>query len=228
LHFSEAIEYEFPSETVLSPGKFIVLASNSTQFLSRYSFRPFDEYDGKLDNAGEKIVLKTAANDTISAFSYNSSADWPIKCNGEGYSLVPNKSNPTTNQTSPSDWRVSYQIGGSPGEDDYSPASTPELHVKNQFGVELAQNFPNPLSNNTTIGYRISEDARVQLSVYNLLGKQIRILVAASQTAGNYQVEWNGKDNNNTEIPNGIYFYQLSVQNANNRSVLSGKMVVRK
>ena len=228
LRLSEAIEYEFPSETVLNPGAFTVIAANSNQFLSRYGFRPFDEYKGKLDNAGERIVLQTGAKDTISSISYFSSGDWPLKCNGEGYSLVPVVSNPKTNQNSAWEWRASFNIGGSPGEDDYSPASTPNTFANKPIGAELAQNFPNPLSNSTIIGYRIAENAHIELAVYDLLGNKINRLVSAAQSAGNYQAEWNAKDMNNNDIPNGIYFYQLTVHTADNQVILSGKMIVRK
>jgi PKD repeat protein len=71
-------------------------------------------------------------------------------------------------------------------------------------GFGLGQNFPNPFSRTTTIRYQVSEDGPVNLSVYNLAGKEIARLVNEQKHAGNYEVILNAE-----ELTDGIYYYRL-------------------
>ena len=74
----------------------------------------------------------------------------------------------------------------------------------------LLQNFPNPFNPETTIGYNLAESADVRLQIYNVVGQVVRTLVAEPQTAGRYQVRWNGMDDRGVPVSSGIYFYQVS------------------
>ncbi|GAG92861.1 unnamed protein product, partial [marine sediment metagenome] len=226
LRFIDGIEFEFPPETELGPEEFIVLASSNAYFYSRYDFMTFGEYKGKLDNNGEWLVMVTNTNDTISAIRYNDGGDWPASPDGTGNSLVPVELNPVNDQNSPADWRASYEIGGSPGADDVPPSSIPITEITPSSDFVLAQNYPNPFTDITYIDYQIPDDAFVQLSVYNLMGQQIATLVSAHQSAGLYQVEWNGINQSNRHVPNGIYFYRLAIQSQNQSNVLTGKMML--
>jgi hypothetical protein len=74
----------------------------------------------------------------------------------------------------------------------------------------LLQNFPNPFNPETTIGYNLAESADVTLHIYNVVGQVVRTLVAEPQSAGRYQVRWNGMDDRGVPVSSGIYFYQVS------------------
>ncbi len=54
--------------------------------------------------------------------------------------------------------------------------------------------MPNPFNPSTTIGYQLPESGQVHLSVYNLLGQQVRTLVDATLEAGYYTLDWDGRD----------------------------------
>ncbi|MFQ5865510.1 MAG: choice-of-anchor D domain-containing protein, partial [bacterium] len=77
----------------------------------------------------------------------------------------------------------------------------------------LAQNYPNPFNPTTKIQFdlpdRLSDGVHVQLRIYNLLGKLVRVLVDEHRFAGQYIVEWNGKDEHGRFVASGIYLYQL-------------------
>ncbi|MGH7452381.1 MAG: T9SS type A sorting domain-containing protein, partial [bacterium] len=77
----------------------------------------------------------------------------------------------------------------------------------------LRQNSPNPVSPSTatTIRYELpfSGNAPVSLRIFNLLGQSVRELVNATQSAGQYEVRWDGRLENGEIAPAGIYFYQL-------------------
>ncbi len=68
----------------------------------------------------------------------------------------------------------------------------------------LDQNYPNPFNPATSIRYHLAAAARVQLTVYNMLGQKIRTLVNEKQNAGAYKVQFDG-----TDLASGIYFYRL-------------------
>ncbi len=73
----------------------------------------------------------------------------------------------------------------------------------------LYSNYPNPFNPITLIGYKLSNTGNVQLTIYNLLGEQIKTLVNERQSAGIYQVQWDGRDNKGEPVSNGVYLYRL-------------------
>jgi hypothetical protein len=68
----------------------------------------------------------------------------------------------------------------------------------------LSQNYPNPFNPTTKINYELPITNYVNLSVYNLLGQKVVILVDEKQNAGSYQVEWDGSG-----YASGIYYYKI-------------------
>jgi hypothetical protein len=77
----------------------------------------------------------------------------------------------------------------------------------------LEQNYPNPFNPTTTIQYNVSERSFVSLKVFNMLGEEVKTLVAAEQAAGSYPVVWNATDNAGRDVPSGVYFYQMTAGN---------------
>lgn len=78
-------------------------------------------------------------------------------------------------------------------------------------GFALEQNFPNPFSKVTTIGYRLDKESSVKLTVFDQKGKKINVLVDEVQSVGNHTVIWNGETGRNRPVVNGVYFYELRV-----------------
>ncbi|MBU0490207.1 metallophosphoesterase [bacterium] len=74
---------------------------------------------------------------------------------------------------------------------------------------QLYQNYPNPFNPTTNIKYSIPTDSRVKLTIYDMLGREIRTLVNEQQTIGYKQILWDGKDNNGRLVCTGCYIYQL-------------------
>ncbi len=68
----------------------------------------------------------------------------------------------------------------------------------------LYQNYPNPFNPTTTITYDIPLRANVKLTIYNVLGQKVAILVDEVQEPGRYNVTFNAND-----LPSGVYFYRL-------------------
>jgi len=68
----------------------------------------------------------------------------------------------------------------------------------------LSQNYPNPFNPSTTIAYGLEKSGQVKLTVYNLLGEVLSILVNGHQTAGSYTVHWQPAN-----LASGLYMYKL-------------------
>jgi flagellar hook capping protein FlgD len=74
---------------------------------------------------------------------------------------------------------------------------------------ELTGNYPNPFNPETVISYQLSEQADVQLLIYNIKGQLVRELIDNQVDAGGYKVRWNGKDQYGLPVTSGVYFYKL-------------------
>lgn len=77
------------------------------------------------------------------------------------------------------------------------------------FGLE--QNYPNPFNPETSIAYQLPKDALVSLQVYNLTGQVVATLVNGKKPAGHHSALWNGRDEAGRQLPSGVYFYRLLV-----------------
>ena len=71
------------------------------KFFNRYQFSPFGEYNDQLSNNGEKIILKSANNDTLILIDYADQYPWPASADGSGYSLVPKDNQSIIDQNNP-------------------------------------------------------------------------------------------------------------------------------
>ncbi len=69
---------------------------------------------------------------------------------------------------------------------------------------ELSQNYPNPFNPSTVIKYQIPNDGIVKLAVYDVLGREVNLLVNNFQPAGAYEVKFNA-----SALASGVYFYRL-------------------
>ncbi len=76
-------------------------------------------------------------------------------------------------------------------------------------GFSLGDNRPNPFNPETELSYVLPRDCYVNLTIYNVLGKRIRVLVDEYRTAGDHYVLWDGKDDYGRDVSSGIYFYRI-------------------
>ena len=94
-----------------------------------------------------------------------------------------------------------------------------EVEEENELNFYLSQNYPNPFNPVTNITYIIPEAGFVSLKIYNVLGREIEILVNEHKNAGQYSIRFIADD-----LPSGIYFYTL----LSNSYQETHKMVIQK
>ena len=73
----------------------------------------------------------------------------------------------------------------------------------------LHQNYPNPFNPVTTLRYDLPEDALVNITIYDMLGREIRTLVNTTQDAGFKSVIWNATNDYGKPVSAGVYLYKI-------------------
>ncbi|MCH7495283.1 MAG: T9SS type A sorting domain-containing protein, partial [Candidatus Marinimicrobia bacterium] len=124
-----------------------------------------------------------------------------------------------------------YAVVGSSGDDDNGDLSgSAYVYSGIIVGIEderkglpaefsLSQNYPNPFNPETVIEYSIPIRSDVKLTIYNLRGEEVAILINDAIPAGNHRVSWDASN-----VSSGIYFYRLKTDNF----VQTRKMVLLK
>lgn len=74
---------------------------------------------------------------------------------------------------------------------------------------KLSQNYPNPFNPETSIEFALPQKTSVAVSVFNVLGQKVKVLVNSEMEGGYHTVRWNGTNNFGHEVSGGIYFYRL-------------------
>lgn len=74
----------------------------------------------------------------------------------------------------------------------------------------LLQNYPNPFVHETNISYQLPRDTHANLTIYDILGRNVVTLISGQQQAGYYSIRWDGRAENGERVANGIYFYRLT------------------
>jgi hypothetical protein len=93
----------------------------------------------------------------------------------------------------------------------YSPDSTTSINddIITPNDIKLYQNYPNPFNPTTIIKFVINKYTDTSIKVFNILGKEIKVLLDKGLTTGEYKIQWDGKDNKGNLLPGGIYFIQM-------------------
>ena len=98
---------------------------------------------------------------------------------------------------------VEYTITGVTGDET--------LRIPKEFS--LVQNYPNPFNPTTIIHYALPRSSFINLIIYDLLGREVRILVNQIQKAGEHSIIWDGNNAAGQRVPSGVYLYQLRASN---------------
>ena len=123
--------------------------------------------------------------------------------------------------------KIKFKISGN----DQTWNKEIEITVLPPDKFELNQNYPNPFNPTTTISYTVPAAAssfslsqKINLTIYDILGRKVETIVNEEQKPGYYKLEWNG-----SHLASGMYIYQISVKGLNSkREVIRKKMLLMK
>jgi hypothetical protein len=101
----------------------------------------------------------------------------------------------------------------------YEYSNEIEVDVYGVLTFNLEQNYPNPFNPSTSIMYSVPEAGNIKLSVYNIVGEEVAVLINGYSEAGSFDVTFDASN-----LPSGVYLYKL--QSAS--SVQTRKMMLLK
>jgi aminopeptidase N len=137
-----------------------------------------------------QIKFKTATGDTlIKVWNTQKVQEYNFVCSGK----------PSMFTFDPDGWllkKVSLTVTGD---------------IDNEINIsdyKLEQNYPNPFNPETKIVYSLGSPDNVKLTIYDVLGKEIKTLVNEYQNSGSYTINFNAAD-----LAGGVYFYELQTDN---------------
>ena len=84
----------------------------------------------------------------------------------------------------------------------------PEVAV-HPGAVHLLKNYPNPFNPSTTIEYDLPEPSEVSLAIYDIAGREVKMLAQGPQLSGTYDTHWDGTDRDGDLVAGGMYFARL-------------------
>jgi hypothetical protein len=90
--------------------------------------------------------------------------------------------------------------------------------------VRILSNFPNPTNpqlSETTILYQLPQKSNVELSIYNTLGQKVKTLINEIQYAGQFSVDWDGRNELNQTVSSGVYLCKIKTdQGSSSRKII--------
>ncbi len=191
--FTKGITFEFSSGTMIPAGGYLVVASDSLAFNSRYGFAPVGEYVGTLSDDGEELKLVDSLGNTLLQFEYRNKSVAQIPAQGNGFSLVHFADCVEINPDNKAYWSVSPKSGGSPGQANGSGAT--HFLVVNEIANNVSGDkdpwleIYNPATSFVDLsGWHLTDDR------FNLT--QFTFAAGISISAGGYLVVADDDDNN--------------------------------
>ena len=92
------------------------------------------------------------------------------------------------------------------GLDNLHSESTPSK-------FNLSPNYPNPFNPVTNISFELPRSSRVSITIYNMLGQEIRTLLKEDQEAGFHSVQWDGRNEAGIRVSTGVYICRMKAGN---------------
>ena len=171
-------------DTSIVPGEFLVLWYTGDN-------NGFPEVNEKLSSNGETIYIADADGNTIISYYFGSQTD------DVSFGRIPDGSdewvfmNPTPGSNNTGELIINDDIIG----------------ISRQY--TLHQNYPNPFNPVTTLRYDLPENAMINITIYDMLGRRVKTLMDQPQDAGYRSVIWDATNDYGKPVSAGIYLYQI-------------------
>jgi flagellar hook assembly protein FlgD len=79
----------------------------------------------------------------------------------------------------------------------------------NSSTFSISSNYPNPFNPSTTIEYSLKVDSKMEIKIYDNLGRLVRSLFKGQSTSGTHFLSWDGRDDNGKQLSSGLYHCQI-------------------
>ncbi|MFC1898267.1 CotH kinase family protein [Candidatus Cloacimonadota bacterium] len=201
--------YEFPYGLVLSAEEYFVICRDIQAFQDFFPdvTNVIGNFDFGLSGNGDTVRIFDESGNLIDEVHYEDTNPWPPEPDGNGPTL--SLLNPGMDNTLAMSWAASAGHG-TPGEINDVYVSVQEDVIAIQDEIRLLQNFPNPFNPTTSISFSLPDNCKINLSIYNMKGQLVKILVQDFLEKGVHSFIWNGRDSSNKPVSSGIYFYRIS------------------
>lgn len=177
------IPASFPDSTTIQPGEFLLL------WADKDPEQGILHLNIKLSGDGEQIGL---AKLTDSGFVFIDTLVFGSQTADVSYGRFPDGGDDFKFFTVPS-----------PGYENIYTGIADD-NIKLPANTFLNQNYPNPFNSTTVISYRLKVESKVKLTIYDVVGRELKTLLNQHQPAGEHSVAFDAAD-----LPSGIYIYHL-------------------
>lgn len=202
---SGGIDYVFPNNRVLPPGRMLVVARDPAVFRARYgdNFPVEGPFAGQLANDGDRVHLLAASGAVVARVEYRPKQPWPEAADGEGRSLTLIQPDMPVDASRSESWRPSSVDGGTPGKDDFlALPGSPLVDADHDGLTAIEEYFLGSSDSDAASGpsrsprMALDADGAVTLSVERALGSD-RVAAVWEQSADLQTwepvVEWSGR-----------------------------------
>jgi len=199
--------FSIPEGLSLAPDQYIVLCNDTVAFKAIFQDVPniVGDLGFGLDGGGELVRLFDSIGTLMDTVHYDDSDSWPDLPDGNGPTLE--LIDPDEDNALGTNWAASEEYG-SPGA-----VNTAFLSQKGQEWIpekfQVYNNYPNPFNPRTTIHYDLAENGIVNITIYDMIGRQVVILTDDYQLAGYRSIQWNSVNDFGQPVPAGVYLYTV-------------------
>ncbi len=156
---------------------------------------------------GQAIAMRTRSEIWVPlAFSFS----WAVSLDtGDTWQMIVNPDSNAVYDAVFIDSTHGWAVGNNGRIYKYNPEIIGIGHNKKTAeSYRLFQNYPNPFNPATKIYYEVPSAGNVKLSIYDVLGREVAVLINDNQQSGKHEIQWNASG-----YPSGVYFYKLSAGN---------------
>jgi hypothetical protein len=179
-------KWEFPQNFIIQPKEYRILWCDEDQ-VQGYTHTNF-----RLNSLGEFIAM--VDDDGISIID---SVTFPGLNENEVYAR----------ESLESSW--SKSTTPTPGETNIITGIEKEANIQNEFSLKA---YPNPFNPSTKIEYELAKPSDLQLTIFDILGREVWSLEQKNLPKGKHTLYWNGKDNNGKDLVSGIYIVSMNAK----------------
>ena len=108
---------------------------------------------------------------------------------------------------------ISYRINADPIKKRMVTLITKDVQFEKPGSCLLYQNFPNPFNSRTQIQFTLTVQSFVTINVYDIAGHLVCNLMSEDKSAGDFSIVWDGKNNNDVTVTNGLYVCCMTSNN---------------